>query len=230
MGLKDSSGGRLRGFAAIVLVGVSFVEGAGGCMSSPDARYVYQDGEFGVVGIPRNSPYGRKNCDIQARELMTRHFPEGFEIVRAEEVVEGERTLDTAIKKDLETEPGLTAFNQILKIGKFARSTSLDEKDVTHITESRIIYRRKRDGKATGSDGFANLANQTPSLYLDPNEVARRMDKEALLVAKRLEADKDSHKEKSSTGKTDEKKIEVAETKSKDDGVLKASGSTPPGQ
>jgi len=161
-------------------VGLSFVEGGWGCISSPDARYVYQDGEFGVVGIPRNSPCGRKNYDVQARELMTRHFPEGFEIVRAEEVVEGERTLGTAIKKNLETEPSLTAFNRMLKIGKFARGTSLDEKDVTHITESRIIYRRKRDGKSTGSDGFANLANLVPSLYLDPNEVARRMDNPAI--------------------------------------------------
>ncbi len=92
---------------ALILVALwSSIWAAAGCQSVPDARYVYQDGEFGVIGIPRNSPYGRKDYNLQARELMTRHFPEGYEIVRAEEVVEGERTLDTAIKKELATEPG----------------------------------------------------------------------------------------------------------------------------
>ncbi len=222
---SDGKHGRTgRGIAALVLVGFGFVEG---CMSSPDARYVYQDGEFGVIGIPQNSPYGMKKYDIQARELMTRHFPDGFEIVRAEEVVEGERTLDTAIKKELETEPGLNAFNQMIKIGKLVRSSSLAEKDTTHITESRIIYRRKRDGKSTGADGFASLANQAPSLYLDPNEITRKVDKEALLLAKKLEADKDSHKDKSQDGKSDEKKTRVADAKVKDDSVSKAAATSP---
>ena len=202
---------------------------ASGCMTSPDARYVYQDGEFGVIGIPRNTPYGRKDYNLQARELMNRHFPEGYEVVRAEEVVEGERTLDTAIKKELASEPGLTAFNQMLKIGKFAHSSSVDEKDVTHITESRIIYRRKAPGPAAGLDGFARLANQAPSLYLDPNEIARKMDREAMMVAKKIEVGKDSHQVKTPAGNPDDKKTEVAEAKPKDDGVQKASIPGPPG-
>ncbi len=52
--VSDGKRGRTkRGITALVLVGLGFVEG---CMSSPDARYVYQDGEFGVIGIPWNSP------------------------------------------------------------------------------------------------------------------------------------------------------------------------------
>ena len=195
-----------------------------GCAASPDARYVYQDCEFGVIGIPRNSPYGRKNYDLQARELMVRHFPAGYEIVRAEEVVEGERTLATAIKKELETEPGLNALHQMLKLGKFAHSSSIDEKDVTHITESRILYRRRPEGPPTGSDGFASLASLAPALYLDPNEIARKVDKEALVVAKRTETDKESHKDKSSGGESDDKKTEIAKTPTTDDHVARASG------
>ncbi len=102
----------------------------------------------------------------------------------------------------------------MLKLGKFAHSSAVDEKDVTHITESRIIYRRKLDGKATGSDGFAQLANQAPTLYLDPNDVARKMDKEALLVAKKLEPAKIPTKT-SSGRQTDDKKTEVADAKTR---------------
>ncbi len=168
-----------------------------------------------------------KKYDVQARELMTRHFPDGFEVVRAEEVVEGERTLDTAIEKELETEPGLNAFNQMIKIGKLVRRSSLAEKDTTHITDSRIIYHRKRDGKSTGADGFASLANQAPSLYLDPNEITRKVDEEALLMAKKLEGGKDPRKEKSSEGKLEEKKTLTADVKVKDDNVSKASATVP---
>ena len=221
---SSARGRNLVGSVLLVLAGVT----AGpGCMSSPDARYVYQDGEFGVIGIPRNSPYGRKDYNLQAHELMTKHFPEGFEIVRAEEVVEGERTLDTAIKKELETEPGLTAFSQMVKLGKFAHSSAIDEKDVTHITESRIIYRRKIEGQVAGSDGFARLATQAPSLYLDPNEMMRKVDKEAMLVAKKIEGDKELHKDKLADPKVDDQKTMLASKKGTDDGVVKASNPAP---
>src|SRR5450432_2658171 len=100
-----------------------------GCMTTPDARYVYQDGQFGVIGIPRNTSIGKKNFREQAHELMIKHFPEGYEIVRAEEVVEGDRTLDTARKVELDSEPGFAALNQMIKVGKFAKVTSSDQKD-----------------------------------------------------------------------------------------------------
>ena len=156
-----------------------------GCMTPPDARYVYQDGEYGVIGIPRNTSLGKKDYRAQAHELMARHFPEGYEIVRAEEVIEGERTLDTARKIELDSEPGVAALNQMIKVGKFAKSTSLDQKDSLKITESRIIYRRKPDGTATGHDGFTAVANLAPEFYLDPNQEVRKGIKEATLLARR---------------------------------------------
>src|SRR3954463_4399482 len=99
---------RLRLLAPIPLVPPTFV----GCMSQPAARYIYQDGEFGVIGIPQNSPYGKKDYRRQAEELMARHFPEGHEIVRAEEVVEGQRVLDKSRKSEFETDPSFSALNQ----------------------------------------------------------------------------------------------------------------------
>ncbi len=176
-----------------------------GCTSQPVARYVYQDRQYGVIGIPRNTPLGKTNYLEEARMLMTRHFPEGYEIVRAEEVVEGERTLDTAIKKELEGDPGFLALNQMLKVGKFARSSSLDQKDITHITESRIIYKRRDLDKPSTVPGFAASASLGPELYLDPNNMARHDVKDLLMAAKKV--DKDA---KSGAPKIEEKaKIDV---------------------
>jgi hypothetical protein len=179
----------------------------GGCASGPEARYVYQDGEYGVIGIPRNSPNGRRDYRAEALQLMTIHFPEGFEIVRAEEVVEGERVFEAARRLEVDSEPGVSALNQMLKIGKFAKSTAIDQKDTVHITESRIIYRRKHDGKATGQDGFASIATAAPEYYLDPNQAVRKMAGEASLLAKKDAGDK---------AKPDDKKTAVAKGDPKD--------------
>jgi len=187
--------------------------GLPGCVSLPDARYVYQDGQFGVIGIPRNSPLGKKDYRAQAHELMSRHFPEGYEIVRSEEVVEGERTLDTAIKKEVETDPGFSGLNQAIKIGKFARSSAIDQKDTTHITESRIIYKRREAGKPAGPDGFTAVASLSPGLYLDPNQAARKFGIETMFLAK-----------KEAKGEEKEKDKKPAEAATKDEAASKAGG------
>jgi hypothetical protein len=160
-----------------------------------------------VIGIPRNSSLGRRDNREEAYHLMSLHFPEGFEIVRAEEVVEGERVFEAARKLEVDSEPGVSALNQYLKVGKFAKSTAIDQKDTVHITESRIIYRRKHDGKATGHDGFAAVATASPEFYLDPNQAVRKMAGEAALLAK---------KEPDAKGKPDEKKAAVAKADEKD--------------
>ncbi len=144
-----------------------------GCATQPEARYVYQDGEFGVIGIPRNTVFGKKDFQKQAHELMTRHFPNGYEIVRAEEVIEGERVLDKGKKTEFQTEPSLTALNQMIKLGKLDQITSLQQKDQVPILESRIIYKRKTFNSPHGANGFSALASITPRFYIDPNETAR---------------------------------------------------------
>lgn len=157
---------------------------AAGCMSQPEARYVYQDGEFGVIGIPRNSPFGKKNYLKQAQDLMERHFPSGYEIVRAEEVVEGERVLDQGRKTEIVTEPTLKGLDQMIRLGKLDRVTSLQQKDQIPILESRIIYKRKTPNTKAGANGFSALASITPKYYIDPNDAARCHTKELLAEAK----------------------------------------------
>lgn len=162
---------RKRLVASIVLAAIA--PAFAGCRSQPDARYIYQDGEFGVIGIPQNSPYGWKDYRKQAEELMARHFPEGHEIVRAEEVVEGQRVLDKSRKSEFETDPAISALNQKIDLGKLAQTTSTQQKDSLPILESRIIYRRRTAVGPQGANGFSAVATLVPELYLDPNDMAR---------------------------------------------------------
>jgi hypothetical protein len=162
---------RQRFLASVFLVALA--PAFAGCRSQTDARYIYQDGEFGVIGIPQNSPFGKKDYRKQAEELMIRHFPEGHEIVRAEEVVEGQRVLDKSKKSEFETDPAISALNQRINFGKIAQSTATLQKDSLPILESRIIYKRKTEKGPNGLNGFAAVATLVPKLYLDPNEMAR---------------------------------------------------------
>ena len=157
--------------------------GAGCASRQVVARYVYQDGEFGVVAIPVNTYQEKMDFRAQAEELMARHFPEGYQIVRAEEVNEGERLLDLGRKTEITSEPQLTALNQMIKLGKLNRTTSYEEKDKLMVRECRIIYKRRSAGTPGAAGQFAAVASLSPPLYLDPNELMRHQV-EAELLAK----------------------------------------------
>src|SRR4051794_28788029 len=90
-----------------------------GCSGSREARYVYQDGQYGVIGIPQNTKRWPHNYRGQADNLMESHFPDGYEIVRAEEVEEGDRILDSKSASEREYEPSLgPKAGTFLKLGK----------------------------------------------------------------------------------------------------------------
>ena len=161
---------RTRLWAACL--GLSWVTIAG-CTAPIVARYIYQDGEYGVVGIPVNTYQNKMSFRAQADELMARHFPEGYEIVCAEEVNEGERILDLGRKTELETEPKLTALNQIIKLCKLDRTTSYEEKEKLMVRECRIIYRKKPVHAPGRSGQFAVASTSSPPLYIDPNKIMR---------------------------------------------------------
>jgi hypothetical protein len=154
-----------------------------GCAHPPLARYVYQDGEYGVVGIPINTYHDRLDVRVQAEELMARHFPEGYEIVRAEEVNEGERILDLGNRTELVAEPVFKALSQVIQLGKVDRTTSFEEKDKLQARECRIIYKKKPAQTPPGGPGrFAAVASLSPPLYIDPNEIVRRQIDPAILA------------------------------------------------
>ena len=159
--------------------------GLGGCMVSPtNARYIYQDGQYGVIGIPHNSPYGMKNYEKQARELMAKHFPEGYEIVRTEEVVEGQRVLDRSRSRQIETEPSIGALDQKIKLGRLAETSSTQQKDSVPITESRIIYKKRDADPPISLSGFSEKTSELPEFYLDPNDLMRARAKFEIAAAK----------------------------------------------
>ena len=144
-----------------------------GCATDHNVRYVYQDKEFGVVGMPENTDRWPTHYRKRAEKLMAKHFPEGHEIVRAEEVTQGSRTLKIEGSKTAEIIPQIPA--EILTIAKLGRSASRSQADVVDIKECRIIYRRAAHREATD---FATDAELTPASYLDPN-VAERKKAEA---------------------------------------------------
>ena len=156
---------------------------ASGCAGAGPVRYVYQDGQFGVVGLPENSSKWPTHYRERAEALMARHFPEGYEIIRAEEVVEGSRTL-TVGGTNTAMLGGASAIDHFFKIGNVGRTSTSTQADTLAIKECRILYKKadhpvavadakdKVKDKPKG-DLYAAQASLTPAQYLDPNAVVR---------------------------------------------------------
>jgi hypothetical protein len=141
-----------------------------GCATETGARYVYQDGDFGVVGIPENTDRWPTRYRDQAEKLMQAHFPEGHEIIRAEEVVEGDRV----VKVEGTNTAGLASDlpNPLLAAVKLGHTASRSRADSVKIKECRIIYRRAM--RPVSPEVFAEQAGLTPTAYHDPNGPERR--------------------------------------------------------
>ena len=163
---------------------------ASGCSTPMVARYIYQDAEFGVVGIPVNNYQKKVDFRAQAEALMARHFPEGYEIVRAEEVNEGERIRDVGRKTEIETEPAVAVLNQIIRLGSLNRTTSFAEKDKLQVRECRIIYKKKSIHTPGRTGQFAAVTSLAPPLYIDPNEIMRHQIKTAAELLAKADASK----------------------------------------
>jgi hypothetical protein len=164
-----------------------------GCAGMHEARYVYQDGEYGVVGIPENTNVWPDYYRDQAEALMKAHFPEGHEIVRAEEVVEGSRTTTVKGTNTAEIAPHLPA--PLLSIGKIGLTADRSQADSVKIKECRIIYRRVPSVLPPGE--FAAAATPTPSQYVDPNAAERHKvtpEEKAKPEARKPEGDKPAGK------------------------------------
>jgi hypothetical protein len=144
-----------------------------GCTGAREVRYVYQDGHSGVIGMPENTSrwptYYRKHADA----LMQKHFPDGYEVVRAEEVVEGSRTLTINGSTAAEIQPG--SSSHIFAVGKLGRTTSRSQADSLKIKECRILYRKAEPLDPQAQREYAERALWTPAPYLDPNALDRKL-------------------------------------------------------
>jgi hypothetical protein len=140
-----------------------------GCAQTHGVRYVYQDRDFGVVGMPENTDSWPTYYRRRGEKLMDAHFSEGYEIVRAEEVIEGERTLKVEGANSAEISPQIS--KSVLRLLKVGHSASRSEAETVKVKECRIIYRR---ASPTKPKGYAGAATLTPTLYVDPNVAERR--------------------------------------------------------
>jgi hypothetical protein len=166
-----------------------------GCSMTHDVRYVYQDGDFGVVGLPENTDEWPTHYRRRAEELMQKHFPLGHEIVRAEEVIEGERTLKSEGSNTAEVAPQLPAA--LVNVAKLGRSEHHSQSDTLKLKECRIVYRRS--GAVAKPEGYAKAADLNPAQYIDPNAAERRRafrDEPAEKVKKARGHDTDEEKGK----------------------------------
>jgi hypothetical protein len=160
--------------AFLALLSVTYLSG---CIHTHEVRYVYQDRDFGVVGMPENTDLWPTHYRRKGEKLMNAHFPEGHEIVRAEEVIEGERTLKVEGSNSAEVSPQVS--DSLIKVVKLGHSTSRSEAETVKVKECRIIYRRACSAKPKG---YAEAATLTPSSYVDPNAAERRKAAEAPTV------------------------------------------------
>jgi hypothetical protein len=144
-----------------------------GCAGVREVRYVYQDGQSGVIGLPENTSRWPTYYRDHAEELMRKHFPEGYEIVRAEEVEEGERTVTTKGTNSAELDPGLS--NSLL-VGKLGLSKSRSQSDSVKIKECRIVYKKAGPGAITLHGDYAEQVGWSPPPYVDPNAPARKSE------------------------------------------------------
>ncbi|WP_406699362.1 hypothetical protein V5E97_10885 [Singulisphaera sp. Ch08] len=154
------------------------VFGTLGCSGAREVRYVYQDGHSGVIGMPANTSKWPKYYRKHADKLMEQHFPGGYEVVRAEEVVEGSRTLTINGSNSAEIQP--TASSQLLAVGKLGRTSSRSQSDSLKIKECRILYRKAEQLDPEAQIEYAERAMWTPAPYIDPNALDRKLAKAKL--------------------------------------------------
>lgn len=137
-------------FRVVLLWMVAFA----GCHS---ARYVEKGPDEGIVAIPVDNDGNRK----KAEELMSRHFPGGYEIVFEEEVTTGSVTRhhnhSNSHQSGAKAKIQQAGHEQVLKINPQHSSTHGHASSITtDKTEWRIRYRRKRGAPRHSGPGSLN--------------------------------------------------------------------------
>ncbi|WP_422928794.1 hypothetical protein [Singulisphaera sp. PoT] len=178
------------------MIFVALSTGALGCAGTGQVRYVYQDGQSGVIGLPENTSRWPTYYRQHAEELMSKHFPSGYEIVRAEEVEEGSRTL--TINGTNAAELATSDASKILSLGKIGRTSSRTQADTLKIKECRIVYKKTAPTEhvVRKPGEYTDQAVWNPSAYIDPNTPIRDGSAKKLADAGAKKKDGESDKDK----------------------------------
>lgn len=149
--------------------------GSVGCTQSREAHYAYRDGNYGVVKIANDTKSSRR----QAQKLMAQHFPDGYEIIREEEIETGSRKADQRSKRNTSIKPGAGMSQFMVGMGDSSAESESTFVDEVKLHEVRILYRNR---KAQGQAGFASVASITPEMYNDPNRKFHDAAEEKLIA------------------------------------------------
>lgn len=109
----------ILGFALMVLA-------CSGCQS---ARYVSRESETGVIAVSIDQTTWLPQSRLTAEKMMATHFPDGYEVIKEEEVVLGE-----VITGELPAEPEPEAVIRPVSATRYHRMAGK--------REYRIYYRR----------------------------------------------------------------------------------------
>ena len=115
-----------------------------------NARQVLKEPAYGVVSIPQNSNAWPMRYRDKADEVMQKHFPDGYEIVREEEVVVGQQT---RVNED-EERADVAIIDGVLSVGATERRTTATTTDVT---EYHIHYVPRGEARPPMQLGSAAL-------------------------------------------------------------------------
>ena len=145
-----------------------------------NARQVIRERDYGVVAIPANSNAWPFHYRDKATKIMSEHFPEGYEIVREEEVVVGKTThIDEDVKKK-----NLEVVEDVFSVGTTQREVTTTTQDKT---EWRISYQRTSRSGSGSEDGVAigggYSAPGPPGM--DPQSAPRQASYESLPPVRR---------------------------------------------
>jgi hypothetical protein len=126
-----------NGIAAAAILSIAFLAG---CQS---ARYVVREADHGVVAIPVGSERYRR----EAEQLMREHFPDGYTIVREEEVLVDQTPTTTQQIRSQLAEQGRRPFAGAGAPGPGGGMTTTNER-----AEVRITYFRDQPVSPQAAD------------------------------------------------------------------------------
>lgn len=121
-----------RSLALSVVVGLVVVASLG--CAGP--RQVLRERDFGIIAIPANTNTWPFRYRDKAAEMMAQHFPEGYEVVREEEVKVGEYT---TVDRDHDTRH-LSDEESPFQVDLHSESTRVSS---GNLTEYQITYQRR---------------------------------------------------------------------------------------
>lgn len=100
------------------------------------ARTILRESDYGIVAIPHNSNRWPVRLRDQAHNLMSEHFPAGYEVIREEEYVIGETTHFNHEDRGA----SIDVISDVLSVGT---SSGQGTATTTPQTEYRFHYRSK---------------------------------------------------------------------------------------